>query len=465
MRNSKPPSDDFVPIEPPDSGPQALEVELIPFEALKPFDRNAREHSAEQVEEIASSMATFGWTNPILTDESLGMIAGHGRRLGAQRVWDTGRTIPNVPKGFAPVIRLHGLSDAKKRALIIADNKLALNATWDERLLASELMDLQSLLPDEGVPMDVMGFGEDEISKLIDGLNEGGPGGGGGGDDAPDFPVNPVSRVGDLWLMGSHRLLVGDTRDPAVMDRLMNGQLADLVLSDPPYGADYHYSRGEDKGRIKNDALQGAELITFLADVFKAMIGAAKPGAPLYLWYSSLKAKETHIALANTGKKPSAEIIWDKGSLGVGFNDYRHSHEACIFVSGGKSAWYGGKDQSTIWRVQRESDYKHPTQKPVELFIRAVKNSTKQGDLVVDGFAGSGTTVIACEATGRHARVIELDPGFADVVIGRWQQWTGKAATLSVKDGMTFAQALAERQPDAPLGVQLDRKTRKLGGK
>lgn len=461
MPKSRPADDDFVSIE-PQYGPQALEIELVPFEVLKPFDRNARTHDADQVEEIAASMVMFGWTNPLLVDERMGIIAGHGRRLGAQRAWDTGRQIPNVPKGFVPVIKVHGLSDAKRRALIIADNKLALNAGWDDRLLASEVLDLQTLLAEEGIPIGIMGFDDAEISSLLDSLEPGGSGGGGGPDDAPDFPMNPVSRVGDLWLMGDHRLIVGDSRDPAVWDRLMNGQKADLVVSDPPYGADYHYSRGEDKGKIKNDALQGADLIEFLADVFKAMIAAGKPSAPLYFWYSSNKTKETHLALASAGKKPSTEIIWDKGSLGVGFNDYRNSHEAAIFVSGGKGAWFGGRDQSTVWAVKREGDYKHPTQKPVELFTRAIKNSSKQGDMVVDGFAGSGTIVIACEATGRVARTIELDPGYADVVIGRWQQWTGKAATLGVRDGMTFAQALAERQPEAPLGVQVDRKQRKL---
>jgi DNA modification methylase len=449
----------FVAIEPPDAPIATLAVEYRPYETLVPYDRNARTHSAEQVEQIAASMVAFGWTNPVLVDEHSGIIAGHGRRLGAQRAWDTGRVIPNVPKGMVPVIVLRGLSQAKKEALILADNKIALNAGWDDRLLATELANLQDALEAEGLDLAITGFDDAEASKLIDALEEHGPGLG-GGDDAPDFPIEPVSRTGDLWLLGDHRLLVGDTLDPAAMERLMNGAKADLVLTDPPYGIDYHYSRAEDKGRIQGDKMSGADLINFLGDAFKALLAASKPSAPLYIWFSSNMTKETHIALGNAGKKPSTEIIWDKAALGVGFNDYRNSHEACIFVSGGKGAWYGGRDESTIWQVKRERDYKHPTQKPAELFIRAVRNSSKQGDMVVDGFGGSGTTVIACQATGRAARVMEKEPGYADVIIGRWQKWTGQAATLATKDGMTFAEVLAERQPQAPLGVQIERKTR-----
>ena len=398
------------------------QIKMLAVDKIIPYVKNSRTHSDEQVAQVAASIKEFGFTNPILLDKENVIIAGHGRMLAAQR----------LGLSEVPCIRLDHLTEAQKKAYIIADNKLALNAGWDNELLGLELGELR----DEGFDISLTGFTEEELAGLIveeipEGLTD--------EDQVPEVPEDPVTKLGDIWVLGKHRLMCGDSTSQSAFDALTAGASADLIFTDPPYGMSYGGGRaaGSTKkgavvkahGMILNDDLQGDDLTGLVRDALATSIACAKPGAPLYACFTWRTYAEFEAALEGLGREVKACIVWNKQSIGLGNSHYRPQHEF-IFYCGGQ--WHGDKSQSDVWSMSRGATgkYVHPTQKPVELVERALNNSSKTGDIVIDCFGGSGSTFIACEKTGRHARLMELDPKYCDVIIKRWQDFTGKEAVL-----------------------------------
>ena len=392
---------------------------MVAVDALIPYARNARTHSDTQVAQIAASIAEFGWTNPILIDGERGLIAGHGRLLAARKL-----ELQEVP-----AIELAHLTPEQKKAYILADNKLAENAGWDAELLKLELAELKAADFD----MELMGFSNKELDEFL-GMDE--EGGGLTEDDAiPETPVDPVSRPGDLWILGNHRLLCGDSTVLADVEHLMGGQLADMAFTDPPYNVDYGNSakdkiRGKDR-RILNDAL-GDGFYKFLYDACLNLLLVTKGAC--YVCMSSSELHTLQKAWLDAGGKWSTFVIWAKNTFTLGRADYQRQYEPILYgwKQGCEHFWCGDRDQSDIWNYNkpRVNDL-HPTMKPVELVERAIKNSSKSRDIVLDLFGGSGTTMIACEKTSRYARLMELDPKFVDVIVKRWEDYTGQKATLS----------------------------------
>lgn len=397
------------------------QIEHLPIEGLIPYTRNSRTHSDAQVAQIAASIREFGFTNPVLIDAQGGIIAGHGRVLAARK----------LQLADVPCIRLGHLTETQKRAYVIADNKLALNAGWDAEALALELQELGDL----GFDLDLTGFTEDEIAELLpeevpEGLTD--------EDAVPDVSAEPISKPGDVWLLGKHRVMCGDSTSIDAVDVLMQGQAADMVFTDPPYGMSYEGGRGKKNfGMIKGDDAQGANLIALVQEALSTAKAHSKDGSAFYVCFPWRTYAEFEGALTSCGIEVSACIVWDKKSIGLGHQHYRPQHEFIFYSKGGN--FHGDRSESDVWYMGRGNTgaYVHPTQKPVELIERAVGNSSKAGDIVVDCFGGSGSTLIACEKTGRHARLMELDPKYVDVIVKRWQEFTGKQATLE-SDGRTF---------------------------
>ena len=412
----------------------ADKVERRSIETLIPYARNSRTHSDEQVTQLAASIKEWGFTNPILVDPDGEIIAGHGRLLAAKKL-----NLKDVP-----CITADGWTEAQKKAYVIADNKLALNAGWDNEMLSVEFQELESLAFDLGLT----GFNPDELAKLLappetDGLTD--------EDDVPDVPEQPVSRRGDVWHLGRHKLMCGDCIDANNVDVLMEGRFADMVFTDPPYNVDYSGRGKNNLGKIKNDAMSGEEFDQFLSDVFSNYFNSMKPLAPIYVCHPDGKTKEkVSFELAfNVLFYKSCTIIWVKQSAGMGWQDYRAQHEPILYgwkEGDGKHFFTDDRTKTTIWQIGRDvqKDYVHPTQKPVELVKEAIVNSSKGHDIVLDFFGGSGSTLIAAEKTGRDARIMELDEKYVDVIVERWQNFTGQEAILE-SNGKTFNDCKAKQ--------------------
>ena len=412
----------------------AKHIELWEIDKLVPFARNPRTHSYAQIAQIAASIQAFGFNNPILVDTNSGIIAGHGRLLAARKLG-----LKEVP-----IIVLDHLTEAQKRAYIIADNQLALNAGWDETLLSEELVALQR----EDFDLDLIGFEDDELARLLaaqdatDGLTD--------EDAVPELPETPASVPGDFWMLGNHKLLVGDATDFECVERLMGSDSADLMFLDTPYNVDYT-GYTEEKLKMHGDRMSAAEFKQFLERAFRSCRAVVKPGASLYVCHSSSWQREFQNALETAGFEVRCQIIWAKNTFAWGFGRYKFQHEPIFYVhvAGEKDPWYGDKSQSTLWHENKPAANRiHPTAKPVELIERALMNSSKAGDIVADLFAGSGSTLIGCERRGRKARLMEIDPKYADCIIRRYQEYTGKQATLE-GDGRTFDEITQERRAEA----------------
>jgi DNA modification methylase len=410
---------------------EILNIEYRPVESLVPYAKNARTHSDEQVAQIAASIREFGWTNPILVDGDRGVIAGHGRLLAARKLeLDT-----------VPVIELAHLTPTQKRAYILADNRLAENAGWDKELLSLELADLN--LSD--FDLNLLGFSDEELADLLaeptEGLTE--------DDEAPELQAVAITKPGDVWLMGKHRLLCGDSCNITDMENLTAGQAVDMWLTDPPYNVAYgagaaFKNKGDGGARIEktilNDDMSDENFRQFLRDAFVTAGTVMKAGAVFYIWHSDTEGFNFRGACQDAGWTVRQCLIWKKSSLVMGRQDYQWKHEPCLYgwKDGAGHLWSADRKQTTILEFDKPSrNDVHPTMKPVALFEYQMLNNTKGGDIVLDSFGGSGTTLIAAEKNGRIARLMELDPKYCDVIIRRWQEFSGGKATLE-SNGMAF---------------------------
>ena len=405
-----------------------LVVSSLPVARLVPYAENARTHSPTQVAQIAASIAEFGFVNPVLVDAEGVLIAGHGRVMAAKQL------------GLAsvPVLRLGHLSPAQARALRLADNQIALNSGWDEALLAAEIARIR----DEAVvDLDVLGFSGMELDRLLAAADAGL---GDDVDEAPPLPAVPITRTGDLWRCGEHRLLCGDaTKLGDVQRSLGAGHLADMAWQDPPYNVAY-VGGTVAKMTIANDAL-GADFADFLRPALANMLSVTKGAC--YVCMSSSEWPTLHRVWQEAGGKWSSTIIWAKNTFALGRADYHQQFEAMLYgwKAGAQHYWCGARDQGNVWYFDKPArNDLHPTMKPVALVERAIRNSSKPRDTVLDCFGGSGTTMIAAERTGRRAVLLEIDPAYADVIVRRWQDTTGGAAVLE-GDDRCFADITAER--------------------
>ena len=410
-----------------------LQVVTWPVEKLIPYARNARTHSAEQVAQVAASIAEFGWTNPILAGADGIVIAGHARLLAARKLGMT----------EVPVIVLDHLTESQRRALVLADNRLALNAGWDEEMLRVEM----AALDEDGFNLELVGFTDDEIETLLRDPDE--VHAGNTDDDAvPEAPETAVTVPGDVWILGEHRLLCGDATQMADVEKVLAGGLADMVFCDPPYNVNYGATmkdklRGKAR-KIANDDL-GQDFEQFLRDACVNMLTVTK-GA-IYICMSSSEIHTLQRVFREAGGHWSTFVVWAKNTFTMGRSDYQRQYEPILYgwKEGTDHFWCGARDQGDVWFIKKPHvNDLHPTMKPVELVERAVRNSSKGRDTVFDPFGGSGTTMIACEKTGRQARLIELEPKYCDVIIRRYQEFSGKEATLDA-DGRPFADVTAER--------------------
>jgi DNA modification methylase len=400
-------------------------VERWPVERLVPYARNARTHSEAQVDQIAASIREWGWTNPVLVAEDGTIIAGHGRVLGARKLGiDT-----------IPVMVAAGWTEAQKRAYALADNKLALNAGWDEELLALELGELETL----GFDLDLVGFSEGERLALAAQENPGltDP------DDIPELPEQPVSVPGDLWSLGRHRLLCGDSTVRSDVDRVLDGVSPHLMVTDPPYGVEYDPAWRKRAGVNLNKAKLGKVANDNRADWREAW--ALFPGSVAYVWHAGRHASTVQESLEATGFEVRAQIIWAKDRFALSRGHYHYQHEPCWYAVRGTASWHGDRKQTTLWPINAREDggHGHGTQKPVECMKRPIENNSSPGQAVYEPFSGSGTTIIAGEMTGRSVQAIELDPAYVDVAITRWQAFTGQQAHL---DGKPFAEVATQRK-------------------
>ena len=381
---------------------------------LIPYARNSRTHSDAQVAKIAASIKEFGFLNPVITDGENGIIAGHGRILAAQK----------LGLETVPTIEASHLSEAQRRAYVIADNRLALDAGWDDEMLRVELKDLG----DADFDLTLTGFDLDELANFLAEPTEGMT----DEDAVPDAPDDPVTVEGDVWLLGRHRLMCGDSTSIDAVERLMDGRKADMVFTDPPYGIDFAPQRGT-HGKILNDALDGAEFDNFLDDVFGAALAFMKPDTYAFVWtgWSKIGAFERSL---QKFFKIQAMHIWVKNNFGIGYYS-RPKHEPFYLCLNGKPV-YPSNAPADVWEAKKVHKTVHSCEKPVDLIV-GILDTYHKNSTVLDLFGGSGSTLIACEKTARDCRIMELDPKYCDVIIKRWQDFTGQEATLE-SDGRTF---------------------------
>jgi DNA modification methylase len=383
---------------------------------LTPYARNSRTHSDEQIAQIAASIKEFGWTNPILIDGEKGIIAGHGRLKAAMRLG-----LEEIP-----AIELSHLTEIQKKALIIADNKLALNAGWDNELLSLELEELEL----EGLDLSLTGFGEEEISALKpevvnEGLTD--------EDAVPEPPPEPITKPGDIWILGKHRLMCGDSTSVDAVDKLMQGKKADMVFTDPPYGVNYeggHFHSGDVNITRKREKLVNDNSDQIYADVIPVI--ASFCDGPCYTWFADTKPLKLYQSVEALGEI-HALIIWHKTNATYAAMNaqYKQRHEPCLYwkPKGSTLRWCGASTENTLWELKKDGKNSfHPTQKPVELSEKAISNHDAK--VVLDLFGGSGSTMIGCEKTGRSCRMMELDPKYCDVIVKRWEEFTGQKARL-----------------------------------
>lgn len=481
----------------PDNIPQ---IQLVPIETLIPYHRNARTHSPAQVAQLEALLLSFGWTNAILVDD-MGTVAGHGRTMAAENIYKRGEQIkfPNgtpIPIGYVPVIDCTGWSPEQRKAYIIADNASALQAGWNLELLALEVRELEAAEFD----LDLTALDDDLLADLLVETPE--PAGDADPDATPELPADPFSKAGDVWQLGPHRLAVGDSTDPETWAILMQGERADICLVDPPYGVDLERKNrlldetlgGERNATkpIQNDKMTETEFSEFMKKAYACLFGEMKAGATIYVFHSDKFANVFRNEFEAAGFKFSQTLIWRKNNVVLGPARYLPIHEPVLVGRrpGGKSSWYGGRKQKTVidlgegspfkqledgrWQIRIGDDVMivsgdamveqhpssvlyeakpakaglHQSQKPVALCERLLANSARRGDIVIDGFGGSGTTLIAADRQGLYARLVECDPAHADTICRRYWQYTGRRPVHAIT-GAEFP-ADGEERPAPP---------------
>lgn len=402
----------------------AEKVSIKPLKDLIPYARNSRKHSNAQIDQIAASMREWGWTNPVLVDENNTILAGHGRVMAAQKLG-----IENCP-----VIIAAGWSDDKKRAYVIADNKISENSSWDEDLLKIEIDDLG------GFDVSLLGFSDKEITQLLQNVQSVD-----GEDDVPEISDRVASSMGQVWLMGNHKIMCGDSTNADDVRRLLSNVRPTLMVTDPPYGVEYDASwRNKLNGR--SDTANGKVLNDDQADwsaayrLFEGDVG--------YIWHATSFQHVVYKGIIESGFEVRANIVWVKNKLTISRGHYHYQHEPCFYICRkGKSAnWMGDRKQSTVWNIDKnkKSETGHSTQKPVECMRRPIVNNSSPGQVVYEPFSGSGTTIIAAELTGRSCYAIELNPDYVDVAVKRWQTLTGGEAVDSIT-GVSFNDLLSKK--------------------
>ena len=398
------------------------EMQLVDINKLIPYMNNARTHNAQQINKLRSSLREFGFINPVIIDRDFNVIAGHGRIMAAKE-----EGINEVPCVFVDY-----LTEAQKKAYILADNRMAMDAGWDEELLKVEIEALQA----EDFDLSLTGFDESELAGFFDTADDA---------KADDFDVDaelekpPVTKSGDLWLLGNHRLLCGDSTKEESYTLLMNGKKANLVVTDPPYNVNYQGTAG----KIKNDNLENDKFYQFLFDAFTCMEKTMADDASIYVFHADTEGLNFRKAFADAGFYLSGTCIWKKQSLVLGRSPYQWQHEPCLFgwKKNGKHQWYSDRKQTTIWEFDKpKKNGDHPTMKPVPLIAYPIKNSSMSNCIVLDPFGGSGSTLIACEQTNRICHTIELDEKYCDVIVKRYIEQAGTAENVSVvRDGKTIS--------------------------
>lgn len=401
-------------------GKTTTEMQLIPLGKLVPYVNNARTHSPEQLTKLRSSMREFGFINPVIIDRDFNVIAGHGRIAAAKE-----EGITEVPCVFVDY-----LTEAQKKAYILADNRMALDAGWDEELLRIEIESLQ------GADFDVSltGFGEDEIADLFAGDGE---------KDVKDDDFDLSAALekaafverGDIWTVGRHRLMCGDATSAEDVAALMDGKKANLIVTDPPYGVSFKSSGGL---TIQNDSMKGDEFYTFLYNSFSCMVEHLESGGAAYVFHADTEGLNFRKAFVDAGFHLAGVCIWVKNSLVLGRSDYQWQHEPVLygFLKNGKHPWYSDRKQTTIWNYDKPRRNKnHPTSKPLDLLGYPISNSSQENAIVLDTFGGSGSTMMACEQTNRICCMMELDEKYASVILRRYVEDTGDSENVYVVRG------------------------------
>lgn len=450
----------------------APQIELRPIESLIGYARNSRTHSEDQIDKLAAGILEFGFTNSVLAD-GRGIVAGHGRVMALQRLYAAGHEVkfPNgapIPAGKVPVVDCSGWSESQRKAYIIWDNRSAELAGWDAEMLKLEVDDLLA----DGFDLSLTGFSTDELAAMF--ALEDIPESGKDPEATPDLPGQPHSKPGDVWICGPHKIVCGDSTQPSTWEALMGTETADCVLTDPPFGVSY---QAKGKKAIANDDLTGEKLRAFLREVYLNLFTYLKPGASAYVFHADSEGLAFRQAAIDAGFKVSQCLTWVKDSLVLGRSRYQWRHEPALLMDkpGGKLKWFGGRKQTTVLEYGENSPFEqledgryaikvgddvlivdgsatvetvpgsvircpkpkrsehHPTQKPVQgLLCRLLKNSARPNDIVLEPFSGSGSTMMAAEILGMCCRASELDPGYVDVAVMRWQAYTGRAAVHAV---------------------------------
>jgi DNA modification methylase len=436
-----------------------LSIALVAMDDLAHYERNARTHPQSQINEIKLSIRKFGFTNPILADLDDGGViaAGHGRHMAVEQMLEAGETIklPNgqaLPAGYVPVIDCSGWDEVQRRAYTLADNKIAENSGWDDELLKIEIGELLELGADAA---PVIGFSESDMrafARAATGDEDGSE------EATPEPPDNPVSKAGDIWLLGDHRIRCGDSTKPDDVEALLDGVKPHLMVTDPPYGVDYDpdwRNRAARNCSAMGNRAIGAGAVGVVQNDDKAgWVEAYRlfPGDVAYVWHPPGENQVIFFHdLASAGFDVRMQIIWAKSQLVIGRGNYHLQHEPCWYAvrRGKKGHWQGSRKESTLWEIPkpRKSETGHSTQKPVECMRRPIVNNSAEGDAIYEPFSGSGTTIIAGEMEARRVYAMELHPPYVDVAVRRWEDFTGKAAVLD-GDGRSFSEISEERLSD-----------------
>ena len=391
-----------------------MKIEIVDISTIKPYENNPRKLSETAIEKVAMSLKEYGFRQPIVVDKDRIIVAGHTRFRASKKLG-----LKNVPISI-----IDNLTPEQINAYRIADNRTAEESEWDNELLKMEIKELEA----QDFKLDLLGFNEDQLNDLLfeekQGLTD--------EDEVPETPEEPISKLGDIWKLGKHRLMCGDSTKQESYEKLCGETKVDLYLTDPPYNVAYE-GKTKDKLTIQNDKQTDDEFIEFLSQAFRSADTVLKMGGSFYIWHSDSEGLNFRLACIEAKWKLRQTLIWSKNSMVMGRQDYQWQHEPCLYgwKEGSSHSWYSDRKQTTIIKHDRPTQSKlHPTMKPVSLMEYLVKNSSKQEDIILDSFLGSGSTLIACEKLNRLCYGIELDPKYCDVIIKRWENFTGKKAEL-----------------------------------